>query len=107
MRLDATSRLHLRILATHLTIILVFALPILLLDASWHGLLARLAASLRLAAASLAFMALVARHPWPRRSFCLWDEVTVLCALALLCALVLPAARVAEVQDASHVSAPP
>ncbi len=81
--LDAASRLQLRILATHLVIILAFAVPSLLYQ-PWHSLFAHLSVTFRLAAASLAVMALLGRQGWPRGSFCLWDEVAALSALALL-----------------------
>ena len=84
-RLDAVSRLHVRILVTHLSIILAFALPSLLLQAPWHSLFSQLTLACRLAAAGLTMLAVLGRHPWPRRSLCLWDEVAVLCALSLLC----------------------
>ena len=106
MRLDAASRLHLRLLSMHLVIILAFALPSLLLGASWHGLLARLALTLRAAAAGLGVMALLVGHRWPRRSLCLWDEVAALLGLALLCSLLAPTMRVAAAPVPSHVSAP-
>ena len=94
-RLDAVSRLHVRILVTHLAIILAFALPSLLLQAPWYSLLAQLTIACRLAAAGLAMLALFGGHRWRRESLCLWDEVAVLCALALLCRMLARHAAVA------------
>ena len=89
-KLDPASRLHLRIFALHLGVILVFNLPMIAIDYSQPAMLmARFTRLFALTASLVAMLALVGNHRPSPHSLGLWDEVLALTALSLGCSAMI------------------